>query len=68
MSRSPQRATLVALALLLPATAPGQLIPIKTVPIAQADQFDLFPSRNLAMGGVSIAIDDPWLDPFVNPA
>jgi hypothetical protein len=69
MSRSPHRATLVALALLLPATAAtAQLIPIKTVPVAQADQFDIFPSRSLAMGGVSIAVDDPWLDPFVNPA
>jgi hypothetical protein len=69
MSRSPRRAILVALALLLPATgAPAQLIQIKTVPVAQGDQFDLFPSRNLAMGGVSIAVDDPWLDPFVNPA
>src|SRR5688572_3133794 len=69
MSRSPRRAILVALALVLPATgAPAQLIHIKTVPVAQGDQFDLFPSRNLAMGGVSIAVDDPWLDPFVNPA
>ena len=69
MSRSPRRAILVALALLLP--APGvlaQLIQIKTVPVAQADQFDIFPSRNLGMAGVSIAVDDPWLDPFVNPA
>ena len=69
MSRSPRRAILVALALLLLATgAPAQLIQIKTVPVAQGDQFDLFPSRNLAMGGVSIAVDDPWLDPFINPA
>jgi hypothetical protein len=69
MSRSPHRAILVALALFLPATgAPAQLIQIKTVPVAQGDQFDFFPSRNLAMGGVSIAVDDPWLDPFVNPA
>jgi hypothetical protein len=68
MSRSP-RAILVACALLpLASGAPAQLISIKTVPVAQADQFDLFPSRNLAMGGVSIAVDDPWLDPFINPA
>jgi hypothetical protein len=69
MSRSPRRAILVALGIVLPATgAPGQLIQIKTVPVAQADQFDLFPSCNLGMGGVSIAVDDPWLDPFTNPA
>lgn len=69
MSRSPRRAMVVAVALLLPATSvPGQLIQIKTVPVAQGDQFDIFPSRNLAMGGVSIALEDPLLDPFVNPA
>jgi hypothetical protein len=69
MSRSPRRAFLSAFALPLVASAvPAQLIPIKTVPVAQADQFDIFPSRSLAMGGVSIAVDDPWLDPFVNPA
>ena len=69
MSRSPRRAILVALALVVPATgALAQLIQIKTVPVAQGDQFDLFPSRNLAMGAVSIAVEDPWLDPFINPA
>ena len=69
MSRSPRRAIPVACAVLaLASAAPAQLIQIKTVPVAQADQFDLFPSRSFAMGGVSIAVDDPWLDPFVNPA
>ena len=28
----------------------------------------IFPSQNLAMGNVSIALDDPLLDPFANPA
>jgi hypothetical protein len=69
MSRSPRRAIPVACALVaLASAAPAQLIQIKTVPVAQADQFDLFPSRSFAMGGVSIAVDDPWLEPFVNPA
>lgn len=69
MSRSPHRAILSAFALALTATgASAQLIPIRTVPLAQADQFDIFPSRSSAMGGVSIALDDAWLDPFVNPA
>lgn len=69
MPRSPRRAMVVALALLLPTTTvAAQLIQIKTVPVAQGDQFDIFPSRNLAMGGVSIALEDPLLDPFVNPA
>ena len=54
--------------LCLPTFVFGQLISIKTVPVASGDQFMIFPSRNLAMGGVSIALDDPLLDPFVNPA
>jgi hypothetical protein len=68
MSRLPSRAIVVACALVLPAISPAQLIQIKTVPVAQGDQFDIFPSRNMAMGGVSIALRDPLLDPFVNPA
>ncbi len=46
----------------------AQLISIKTVPIATGNQFLVFPSQNLGMGGVSIAVEDPLLDPFVNPA
>ena len=49
-------------------TAPTQSIPIQTVPIVPADQFDVFPSYTLAMGGVSIAVPDTLHDPFVNPA
>ncbi len=52
----------------LAGTAQAQLIPIRTVPIAQADQFDFFPSNNAAMGGVSIALADSLSDPFNNPA
>jgi len=47
---------------------PAQLISIKTVPIAQGDQFDIFPSQHQGMGGVSIALADTLLDPFRNPA
>jgi hypothetical protein len=63
-------APLVALVFwgLAPSPAPAQSISLKTVPIATGDQFLLFPSRNLGMGSVSIALDDPTLDPFVNPA
>jgi len=46
----------------------AQIIPIKTLPIAQSDQFNFFPSANQAMGGVSLALTDSLLDPFVNPA
>ena len=48
--------------------APAQVISIRTVPVSQAHQFDLFPSYTLAMGGVSIALRDSLLDPFTNPA
>jgi hypothetical protein len=48
--------------------APGQIIPIKTVPLATGNQFSIFPSANLASGGISVAADDDLLDPFTNPA
>jgi hypothetical protein len=48
--------------------ARAQLIPIKTIPIAQGDQFQIFPSNNLGLGGVSIALPDSLADPFANPA
>ncbi len=50
------------------APALAQLISVKTVPIAQGDQFDFFPSRNQGMASVSIALADTLLDPFSNPA
>ncbi|HEU5262796.1 MAG TPA: hypothetical protein VFU41_15360, partial [Gemmatimonadales bacterium] len=50
------------------APASAQVISIKTVPIAQGDQFNIYPSQNLGMGGVSIAVADTLLDPFANPA
>jgi hypothetical protein len=46
----------------------AQTISIRTVPISQSHQFDLFPSHGMAMGGVSLAVDDPLSDPFRNPA
>ena len=48
--------------------ASAQLISVKTVPIAQGDQFDFLPSRNQGMASVSIAVADTLLDPFSNPA
>jgi hypothetical protein len=53
---------------ILPFVSLAQIIPIKTVPVATGDQFMLFPSNNLGMGGVSIAEEDEMLDPFMNPA
>ena len=57
---------LLLLGLALPARA--QLITVKTLPIAEGDQFRIFPSANVGMAGVSIALADSTLDPFVNPA
>jgi len=59
---------LVVPLLCLVGPARAQLIPIKTIPIAQGDQFQIFPMNNLGMGSVSIALADSLLDPFVNPA
>jgi hypothetical protein len=66
------RRSLLALTLttlgLLPSDALAQSISLRTVPVATGDQFLVHPARNLGLGGVSIALDDPWLDPFLNPA
>jgi len=52
----------------VPLPAFSQWVSVKTVPVAAGDQFLLFPSGNLAMGGVSLALPDTLGDPFVNPA
>jgi hypothetical protein len=49
-------------------SAPAQLIQIKTIPIAQGDQFQIFPSHTFGMASVSIALSDSLHDPFLNPA
>src|SRR5437016_13270342 len=59
---------LSSLLLALAGPAAAQLVSIKTVPIAQGDQFEIFPSNNFGMGSVSIALPDTLLDPFLNPA
>jgi len=65
----PKRILLLpALFLSVAGVAHAQLISIRTVPISQAHQFDIFPSYTMAMGGVSIAVADSLLDPFTNPA
>jgi hypothetical protein len=61
-------ACVAVLSSLLCGTAAAQLIAIKTVPVAEGDQFGFFPSANLGMAGVSIALHDTLLDPFSNPA
>ncbi len=51
-----------------PVKSQAQVIGLKTVPVATGDQFLILPSERLGMGGVSIALDDMLLDPFLNPA
>jgi hypothetical protein len=55
-------------ALIVPTAIPAQLIAVKTAPIADGGQFAFLPSSNSGMGGLSIALADSSLDPFVNPA
>lgn len=59
--------TLVVI-LCLSVAAASQLISLKTIPVATGDRFMIFPSRNLAICDVTIALDDPLPDPCVNPA
>ena len=69
--RSPAARALIAAAaaaLCTASPAAAQLIQIKTLPIADGDQFQFFPSASLGLGGVSIALRDSLLDPFTNPA
>src|SRR5437867_3193951 len=58
----------LALLWLVAVPARAQIIQIKTIPIAQGDQFQFFPANNLGMGSISIALPDSLNDPFVNPA
>lgn len=66
--RMTRSAFLVLLLSLRALPAAGQSISLKTVPIATGEQFLIFPSRSLGMGGLSVAYDDPLAGPFGNPA
>jgi hypothetical protein len=46
----------------------AQTITPRTVPVLMSHQFDILPSDRSGMAGVSIALDDTLLDPFINPA
>jgi hypothetical protein len=63
-----QRIINILIVLIIPTMVSAQLIPIKTIPVATGDQFLIYPSENLSIAGLSIAVDDSLLDPFVNPA
>jgi hypothetical protein len=49
-------------------SARAQIVSPKTVPVRNGQQFEIFPSDRAGMAGVSIAVDDTLLDPFVSPA
>lgn len=59
---------LIVLTLCLPNAAVAQVITPRTVPVLIGQQFDILPSHRAGMAGVSIALDDTLIDPFVNPA
>jgi len=59
---------LTVLFIFFPIIVSAQLISVRSVPVATVEQFLLAPSQNLGMGGVSIALEDPSADPFINPA
>ncbi len=59
---------LLPLSLALGTRVSAQIIPVRNIPLAQGDQFAIFPSANSGMGGVSLALADSLLDPFRNPA
>src|SRR5258706_15243510 len=54
--------------LAVPLKSSGQVVTPKTLPVLQGGQFDMLPSDRAGMGGITIAVDDTLLDPFVNPA
>jgi hypothetical protein len=61
-------AAAVFAAVLVPTGAPAQIISPKTIPVAEGDQFLLYPAKRVGMAEVSIALADTLGDPFVNPA
>jgi hypothetical protein len=64
-ARSIRLASLIALVPL--GTLPAQVVPVKTVPIAEGDQFTFLPSTNAGMVD-SLAVLDSVHYPFRNPA
>ena len=61
------RATLVAATAMCSAqAASAQLIPVKTIPVAQSEQFAFFPSQGRT--AMSMVLVDSLMDPLNNPA
>ena len=68
LNRLANWSTATLLILLFVSSVSAQLISLKTVPVATGDQFLIFPSQNLSMGGVHISLKDSLLDHWINPA
>ncbi|MFC1481976.1 hypothetical protein ACFL6E_07005 [Candidatus Neomarinimicrobiota bacterium] len=56
------------ISIMLPGIVISQTIDVKTMPLISTSQFNLAPAYNGGLGGISIALDDPLADGFVNPA
>lgn len=54
--------------IIMPGSAWGQTIGVKTIPLVATEQFNLTPSYYAGMGGMHIALDDVLAEGFVNPA
>lgn len=67
-SRTPSTAIALVLLGTLASSASAQLVQIKTLPMAEGDQFAFWPSANQGMAGLSLSLPDSLLDPFLNPA
>lgn len=64
--RCARAALIVATVLCWAHAADAQLIPVKTIPIAESEQFSFFPSAGRTT--MSMVLTDSLLDPFTNPA
>jgi hypothetical protein len=66
---NPKLQTLLVPLVLLPIAidATAQIVSIRTAPVSVAEQFSIYPSRLMGMGG-GLALQDLELDPFSNPA
>lgn len=61
-----KRVIVIALFCLAPAAAAAQLIPVKTIPVAESEQFSVFPSAGRTT--LSMLFVDSLVDAFNNPA
>lgn len=68
MPRASLRVSCLFMVCWVPNVTAAQVIAPRTVPVLIGQQFDILPSDRAGMAGVTIALDDTLIDPFVNPA